>query len=193
MCGEFCFIFLFGTIIFLVSGAKKHGAYCSAKTRHFLKKYAPNQKSFGAIFLQFRRVFLSLFGARLWAEGVCLIAFVPHAQSSDRVGQGACPSVSIPFLVGNKVCRYAVGCLFGVGCCGFWGQFLIFVNAMSKNKTYTEAMTRLEEIVRIIEHDSPDVDELTQLAEEAIALIGFCKEKLTVADKQIEELMAKLS
>ncbi|KGN86608.1 exodeoxyribonuclease VII small subunit [Porphyromonas gulae] len=64
---------------------------------------------------------------------------------------------------------------------------------MTENKTYTEAMTRLEEIVRIIEHDSPDVDDLTKLAEEAIALIGFCREKLTVADKQIEELMAKLS
>lgn len=54
-------------------------------------------------------------------------------------------------------------------------------------------MRRLEEIVRVIEHESPDVDELTKLAEEAIALIGFCREKLTVADKQIEELMAKLS
>ena len=41
---------------------------------------------------------------------------------------------------------------------------------MSENKTYTEAMRRLEEIVRVIEHESPDVDELTKLAEEAIAL-----------------------
>ena len=64
---------------------------------------------------------------------------------------------------------------------------------MSENKTYTEAMRRLEEIVRVIEHESPDVDEQTKLAEEAIALIGFWREKLTVADKQIEELMAKLS
>ncbi len=58
--------------------------------------------------------------------------------------------------------------------------------------TYNEAAQRLEEIVRIIEHDSPDVDELTTLVEEAVDLTKFCREKLTKADKQLSEIMARL-
>ncbi len=58
--------------------------------------------------------------------------------------------------------------------------------------TYTEAADRLEAIVSRIEHESPDVDELTKLVEEAIDLTRFCRDKLTKADKQLEELMAKL-
>ncbi|WP_329904889.1 exodeoxyribonuclease VII small subunit [Porphyromonas pogonae] len=63
---------------------------------------------------------------------------------------------------------------------------------MKENMTYTEAADRLEAIVSRIEHESPDVDELTKLVEEAIDLTRFCRDKLTKADKQLEELMAKL-
>ncbi|KGO00402.1 hydrolase [Porphyromonas macacae] len=63
---------------------------------------------------------------------------------------------------------------------------------MSKNRTYNEASARLEEIVAIIEHNNPDVDELTRLVEEAVELVAFCRDKLTGTDKQLETLMARL-
>ncbi|SUB77860.1 exodeoxyribonuclease VII small subunit [Porphyromonas macacae] len=63
---------------------------------------------------------------------------------------------------------------------------------MSKNRTYNEASARLEEIVAIIEHNNPDVDELTRLVEEAVELVAFCRNKLTGTDKQLETLMARL-
>lgn len=61
-----------------------------------------------------------------------------------------------------------------------------------KEMTYAEASQRLEVIVRRIEHESPDVDELTKLVAEAVKLTKFCREKLTKADKQLTDLMAQL-
>lgn len=61
------------------------------------------------------------------------------------------------------------------------------------NYTYQEASQRLDAIVRRIEQESPDVDELTGLVEEAVQLTKFCREKLTKADKQLSKLMAQLS
>lgn len=63
---------------------------------------------------------------------------------------------------------------------------------MKQNMTYTQAAERLEVIVRRIEHESPDVDELTQLVAEAVELTKFCRDKLTKADKQLSDLMAQL-
>lgn len=60
------------------------------------------------------------------------------------------------------------------------------------NNTYTEASTRLEEIVRCIEQENPDVDKLTKLVSEAVELAKYCREVLTKADSQLEELMARL-
>ena len=54
---------------------------------------------------------------------------------------------------------------------------------MKETLSYKEAAARLEQIVRYIEQDSPDVDELTKLVEEAV----------TEADKQLTSLMAQLS
>lgn len=58
--------------------------------------------------------------------------------------------------------------------------------------TYTQATQRLEAIVRRIEYDSPDVDELTKLVSEAIELSKYCRKKLTKADAQLAELVARL-
>jgi len=42
---------------------------------------------------------------------------------------------------------------------------------MKKDLTYKEAASRLDEIVRRIESESPDVDELTGLVKEAVARV----------------------
>ena len=64
---------------------------------------------------------------------------------------------------------------------------------MKKDLTYKAAASRLDEIVRRIEGENPDVDELTDLVKEAVELPKHCREKLTQADKQLTSLMAQLS
>lgn len=58
--------------------------------------------------------------------------------------------------------------------------------------TYEQASKRLETIVRQIEQENPDVDLLTKLVAEAVELTKLCRDKLTKADAQLEELMARL-
>ena len=61
-----------------------------------------------------------------------------------------------------------------------------------KKLTYTEAIERLTAIVETIEQDSPDVDMLMKLTDEAVQIITECKETLKTTDKRIEELLAQL-
>lgn len=54
--------------------------------------------------------------------------------------------------------------------------------------TYREATQELEDILRAIENDSVDVDELTQKVKRSALLIKFCKEKLRSAEKAIDQV-----
>ena len=54
--------------------------------------------------------------------------------------------------------------------------------------TYREATEELEEILRAIENDSVDVDELTQKVQRSSQLIKLCKEKLRSAEKAIDQV-----
>lgn len=46
----------------------------------------------------------------------------------------------------------------------------------------------MEEILRAIENDSVDVDELTQKVQRSSQLIKLCKEKLRSAEKAIDQV-----
>lgn len=62
---------------------------------------------------------------------------------------------------------------------------------MNKNlneMTYREATQELEEILRAIENDAVDVDELTQKVQRSSQLIKLCKEKLRKAEKAIDQV-----
>ena len=62
---------------------------------------------------------------------------------------------------------------------------------MNKNlneMTYREATQELEEILRAIENDAVDVDELTQKVQRSSQLIKLCKEKLRNAEKAIDQV-----
>lgn len=63
---------------------------------------------------------------------------------------------------------------------------------MSKTPSYKEATNRLDEILRHIEQENPDIDELFVLVQEAVGLTKICRDRLTLADKQFEELMSSL-
>ena len=56
----------------------------------------------------------------------------------------------------------------------------------AKKETYSQAMERLEKIVRQIDNNELDID---TLSEEANEIIAFCTEKLTKADREVEKLL----
>jgi exodeoxyribonuclease VII small subunit len=60
----------------------------------------------------------------------------------------------------------------------------------AKNQeTYSQAIKRLEEIVRQIDNNELEIDQLSEKIKEANEIISFCSEKLTKADKEIEKLL----
>lgn len=63
---------------------------------------------------------------------------------------------------------------------------------MEKNKdSYSSAIKRLEEIVSLIDNNRLEIDELSDKIKEANALIDFCKQKLTKADREVEKLLSE--
>lgn len=64
---------------------------------------------------------------------------------------------------------------------------------MTKTKiTYTEAVAEIEEILRQIEEDELDVDQLLEKVKRASLLIKICKEKLHKTEEDIEKILSDL-
>lgn len=61
---------------------------------------------------------------------------------------------------------------------------------VKKKETYSQAMARLEAIVRQVDNNELEVDELVEKIKEANAIIAFCSEKLKKADMEIEKMLA---
>ena len=60
-----------------------------------------------------------------------------------------------------------------------------------KSQTYSQAMERLEEIVRLIDSNELEIDQLAEKIKEANEIIAFCSDKLTQADREIEKLLSE--
>ena len=58
-----------------------------------------------------------------------------------------------------------------------------------RTMNYETAVERLEEIVKKMENDELDVDQMAQQLKEAQQLIRLCKDKLTKVDAEIREVM----
>ena len=58
-----------------------------------------------------------------------------------------------------------------------------------KKETYSQAMERLEKIVRQIDNNELEIDVLAEKIKEANEIIEFCTEKLTKADREVEKLL----
>ncbi|MBQ7420941.1 MAG: exodeoxyribonuclease VII small subunit [Prevotella sp.] len=54
---------------------------------------------------------------------------------------------------------------------------------------YEEAIQQLEEIVRKMENDEFDIDELSMQLKQAQKLIKLCRDKLTKTEKEIDKLL----
>ena len=63
--------------------------------------------------------------------------------------------------------------------------------ATKKKETYSQAMSRLEQIVNQIDNNELDIDQLADKIREANELIAFCQSKLMKADAEIEKILAE--
>ena len=60
--------------------------------------------------------------------------------------------------------------------------------AETKTKTFEEAMTRLEEIVRLLESGNAPLDVSLSLYEEGVSLVRLCNDKLDGAKQKVYRL-----
>ena len=54
---------------------------------------------------------------------------------------------------------------------------------------YEEAMRQLQEIVRKMENDELDIDQMSEQLKHARELIKLCRDKLTKTDEEIQKLL----
>ncbi len=58
-----------------------------------------------------------------------------------------------------------------------------------KKESYSEAIARLEAIVRQIDNNELEIDELVEKIKEANGIIADCTDKLTRADRELKKLL----
>ena len=58
-------------------------------------------------------------------------------------------------------------------------------------KNYSEAMNRLESIIKKIENGEMDVDSLTDNLKEVKELVAYCKSKLLKVEEEVNKIMNK--
>ncbi|MBF0618576.1 MAG: exodeoxyribonuclease VII small subunit [Candidatus Omnitrophica bacterium] len=56
---------------------------------------------------------------------------------------------------------------------------------------YSKALEKLEDIIKKIENEEIDVDELADKVKEAASLITICREKIEKADLEVKEVVDK--
>ena len=62
---------------------------------------------------------------------------------------------------------------------------------MNEEVKYEEALAQLETIVRKMEQNEYDIDELAAQLKTAQRLIKFCKDKLTKTEQEIQKIQAE--
>ena len=60
---------------------------------------------------------------------------------------------------------------------------------MNRQMKYEEAIGQLEKIVRQMENNELDVDQLSEQLKKAQQLIQFCRDKLTKTDEEIRQIL----
>ncbi len=64
---------------------------------------------------------------------------------------------------------------------------------MNDKTSFTEAVTRLEQIIELMEEGIDDIDELIKFYDEGAELILFCDKKLSDVESKIEIISRKLN
>jgi exodeoxyribonuclease VII small subunit len=61
---------------------------------------------------------------------------------------------------------------------------------MKQEQKYEQAYQELQTIVRRMENDELDIDQMTEQLKRAQQLLRFCKDKLTKTDEEIKKILA---
>jgi exodeoxyribonuclease VII small subunit len=61
-----------------------------------------------------------------------------------------------------------------------------------KNLNYQQALDELESIVKKIEQNKPDVDELNTMVVRAVELVKYCKTRLKITEEQLKNHLEEL-
>ena len=63
---------------------------------------------------------------------------------------------------------------------------------IKKGLSYKDAITEIEEILRQIENEEPDVDQLSEKVKRLSALVAWCREKLRNTEEEIEKILKEI-
>jgi len=61
-----------------------------------------------------------------------------------------------------------------------------------KKLSYQKALEELESIIKKIEQNEPDVDELNDMVVKAVELVKYCKSKLKSTEEQLKNNLEEL-
>ena len=61
-----------------------------------------------------------------------------------------------------------------------------------KDLTYNQAAQELDQILRAMQSDQTDIDQLTTLTRRATELLRECKARLTATDEELRKILADL-
>lgn len=61
-----------------------------------------------------------------------------------------------------------------------------------KDLSYTQAVTELEHIIRLMQGDDVDIDRLSEYTARAAELLAECRSRLTTTDKELQSILATL-
>ncbi len=64
--------------------------------------------------------------------------------------------------------------------------------APQQETSYSQAIQRLDSILETIEGGQADIDELSDLVEEAAELLELCRQKITQADMKVKSITQRL-
>lgn len=65
--------------------------------------------------------------------------------------------------------------------------------ATNDNITYSQAISELEEIVRKMQSDECDIDNLAAYTARSLELLKICKRKLLKTDEELQKILAELA
>lgn len=66
------------------------------------------------------------------------------------------------------------------------------MNMSKKNVSYKEAITEIEEILRQLESNELDVDELSEKVKRVSILVSLCKDKLHNTEQEIDKILKEM-
>ncbi len=69
---------------------------------------------------------------------------------------------------------------------------MIDMNSNKKTMSYKESISEIEEILKQLENNELDVDELSEKVKRVSLLVTLCKEKLHHTEKEVDKILKEM-